>query len=145
MGRGPGRRPGFGLRADASQQHAGEEEVGDDGDPACAESKQPVEPLVDRGPGERDEGGLHLLEVVAPEEMAPVGQQSCSLGEVGVGVGIARAAPDEEDGAGLGVAGVPEQSCRLSHALFDQSEDHWVNAEVACVGESHFWMACPAA
>ncbi len=79
--------------SDAFFEDAGEEEVGEDGDPPDAQLLEAFQPLGDVRRGHANVRGLHH------RVRAPLVEEARDLGEVGVGVGVRGAATDDEDGS----------------------------------------------
>ena len=102
-----------------------------------------VERADDIGPGQGHETGLDYGEgwskVVRRAggrraQRPPVSEQARRLHQVGVGVGIARAAPDQHHRVGYRVAG------RFTHPVAHHLEHRRVQAQVATVGKGHVGM-----
>jgi hypothetical protein len=118
-----GPRPG--LRADPVGQHPGEQEPGQHDDPPEAQAQGAVQPGRHRRLGERHEGRLDRA------DRATLLQQAGGLRDLGVGVGIGRAAADQHDGR-AGPVGAGDE--RLDPRLGD-GEQLGGAAERAAVAE----------
>ncbi|CAI8419636.1 MAG: Uncharacterised protein [Rhodospirillaceae bacterium] len=87
---GESRRNFIGLVVDAVDQHAGEQEVGEDHDPLEAEHGAFFQRRDDQREGHAGVSGF------SPAEAQPFPQHTGDLGHVGVGIGVGRTATDDD-------------------------------------------------
>ena len=127
---GEGRCDFVGLVVDAVDQHAGEQEVGEDHDPLEAEHGAFFQRRDDQREGHAGVSGF------SPAEAQPFPQHTGDLGHVGVGIGVGRTATDD-DQQGF-VRGDLALFCvgaldRLAHALTGGSDHLVIDPELAAV------------
>ena len=115
------------MRVDALDEDAGEQEPRDDDHPPEAEARHPVQRRRDDGKGDARIGRF------APAQAQALPQQPHDLRDVGIGVGVGRAAADDDQrriGTGDPVAGGGE---RALDAVPGGADEFRVDAEFAGV------------
>ena len=123
------RRDDIRVGVDALHQYAREEEIGEDDDPPVAELRGMFERRLDQREGDARIGRL------APAEAHAFPQHPHDLGDVGIGVGIGRPAPDDQEQRVVKrftfLPAGREQ--RLAHAVAGGADHLQIDAELAAI------------
>ena len=79
------------LVVDAAHENAGEEEIGKDDDALITKARGMAQPRLDQREGDA------RIDRLAPAEAEPFPEHAHDLGDVGIGVGVGGAAPDDDE------------------------------------------------
>ena len=118
------------LAADALDQHAGEQVVGQHHDLAQPEQGLPLHHALQTREGDAGEGEVDRL------MLAFLLQPARHLGHLAIGVPVGRAAPEQHHAGGRGVGHV-ERVHALAQLALQDGEDGFAHAQVRRVVETH--------